>query len=145
MLANRLRKRLRALGLASYDEYCAVLRSRLRGPDEIEQLVDLISTNHTRFFREPEHFKFLSDRILPELISRLDAEGAPARIWCAAASSGEEAYTIAIVLAEFFRSRGPVAWQVGASDISHRMLEIAETGIYPLDTLHTLPPDFLRR
>jgi chemotaxis protein methyltransferase CheR len=145
MLANRLRKRLRALGLASYDDYCAVLRSRLRGQDEIEQLVDLISTNHTRFFREPEHFHFLSDRILPELISHSDAGRTPVRIWCAAASSGEEAYTIAVVLAEFFRPRGPVAWQVAASDISHRMLEIAETGIYPLGTLHGLPPDLIRR
>jgi chemotaxis protein methyltransferase CheR len=145
MLANRLRKRLQSLGLASFDEYCAVLRSRLRGRDEIEQLVDLISTNHTQFFREPGHFKFLTDRILPELISRPSSGGAAVRVWCAAASSGEEPYTIAIVMAEFFRQHGPVAWQVEASDISHRMLELAETGIYPLDTRHALPTDLLRR
>ncbi len=145
MLANRLRKRLRALGLDSFDEYCAVLRSRMRGQDEIEQLVDLISTNHTRFFREPDHFRFLTDRLLPELVSRLPAEGAAVRIWCAAASSGEEPYTIAMVLAEYFRQHGPVAWQVDASDISHRMLDLAERGIYPLDARHALPPDLLRR
>jgi len=88
MLANRLRKRLRALELVSYDAYCGLLRSA-QGPDEIEQLVDLISTNHTRFFREPEHFTFLTGRMLPELLPRLVAEGSPLRIWSAAGSSGE--------------------------------------------------------
>src|SRR5512141_1010190 len=87
MLANRLRKRLRALGLISYDDYCGVLHSA-QGQDEVEHLVDLISTNHTRFFREPEHFTFLAGGILPDLVSRLTAEGNPLQIWCAAASSG---------------------------------------------------------
>ena len=144
MLANRLRKRLRALGLDSYDAYCALLRSA-QGPDEIEQLVDLISTNHTRFFREPEHFTFLTGRMLPELLPRLVAEGSPLRIWSAAGSSGEEPYSLAIVLAEFFREHASVDWRVEASDISHRMLAEAERGIYPLDTRHALPPALLKR
>jgi chemotaxis protein methyltransferase CheR len=144
MLANRLRKRLRALGLVSYDDYCAVLRSG-HGPDEIEHLVDLISTNHTRFFREPEHFTFLTGRMVPELLPRLAAEGSSLRVWSAAASSGEEAYTLAMVLAEFFREHASVNWQVEASDISRRMLDQAERGIYPLDTRHALPPELLRR
>ena len=116
-----------------------------QGPDEIEQLVDLISTNHTRFFREPEHFNFLTGRILPDLVSRLAAEGSPLRIWCAAASSGEEPYTLAIVLSEYFREHPSVEWQIEASDISHRMLEHAEQGIYPLDSRHALAPELLRR
>ena len=145
MIVNRLRKRLRALGLASCDEYCAVLRSGLRGREEIERLVDLISTNHTQFFREPAHFKFLAERILPLLVARPAGVGAALRIWCAAASSGEEAYTIAMVLAEFTRLQGPADWQVEASDISNRMLEIAGRGIYPLDARHALSPDLLRR
>ncbi len=144
MLANRLRKRLHALGLTCYDDYCQVLHSD-RGPDEIEQLVDLISTNHTRFFREPEHFTFLTDRVLPDLVTRLTAAGSPLRIWSAAASSGEEPYTLAIVLAEYFRAHPPVEWQIEASDISHRMLAHARMGIYPLDTWHELAPDLLRR
>jgi len=144
MLANRLRKRLRALGLVSYDEYCAVLRSG-RGPDEIEHLVDLISTNHTKFFREPEHFTFLTSRILPDLVPRLAAEGSPLRVWSAAASSGEEPYTIAIAIAEFFRQHVSVEWQVEASDISHRMLEQAQRGVYRLDAEHALSPELLRR
>jgi chemotaxis protein methyltransferase CheR len=144
MLANRLRKRLRALGLVSYDDYCAVLRSG-QGPDEIEQLVDLISTNHTRFFREPEHFTLLTGRLVPELLPRLAAEGSPLRVWSAAASSGEEPYSMAIVLAEFFREHPSVDWRVEASDISHRMLAEAERGIYPLDPRHALPPELLKR
>lgn len=144
MLANRLRKRLRALGLVSYDDYCAVLRSG-QGPDEIEHLVDLISTNHTRFFREPEHFTFLTGRILPELLPRLAREGASLRVWSAAASSGEEPYTMSIVLSEFFREHRSVGWQVEASDISHRILDQAERGIYRLDARHALPPELLRR
>jgi len=144
MLANRLRKRLHTLGLASYDEYCAVLRSA-QGPDEIEQLVDLISTNHTRFFREPEHFTYLTGRMLPELLPRLTAEGSPLRVWSAAASSGEEPYSLAIMVAEFFREHPFLDWRVEASDISHHMLAVAERGIYPLDPRHALPPELLRR
>ncbi len=144
MLANRLRKRLRALGFVSYDEYCDLLRSR-QGPDEIAQLVDLISTNHTRFFREPEHFTFLKGRILPELLPRLAAESSSFRVWSAAGSSGEEPYSIAIVLAEFFREHPSVDWRVEASDISHRMLAEAERGVYPLDSRHALPPELLKR
>jgi chemotaxis protein methyltransferase CheR len=144
MLANRLRKRLRALGLVSYDDYCALLWSG-HGPDEIEHLVDLISTNHTTFFREPEHFTFLTGRILPELLPRLAAEGSSLRVWSAAASSGEEPYTIAIVLAEYFRQQVSVDWLVEASDISHRMLEQAQRAVYKLDAKHALSPELLRR
>jgi len=144
MLANRLRKRLRALGLVCYNDYCALLHSA-DGPEEVEHLVDLISTNHTRFFREPEHFTFLTNRILPELVPRLAAEGSPLRVWSAAASSGDEPYTIAIVLAEFFRQQVAVDWQVEASDISHRMLEQAQRGVYKLDAKHALSPELLRR
>ena len=70
LFANRLQKRLRVLGLKSYDDYCAVLQSP-EGSEEIEVLVDLISTNHTKFFREPDHFSFLANRALPALIPRL--------------------------------------------------------------------------
>jgi chemotaxis protein methyltransferase CheR len=144
MLANRLRKRLRVLGLTTYDEYGGVLRSA-QGPDEIERLVDLISTNHTRFFREPDHFTLLTDRILPGLCPQLADQGSSLRVWSAAASSGEEPYTLALVLAEYFREHPSVEWQIDASDISHRMIEHAEQGIYALDRGHALPPELLKR
>lgn len=143
MLANRLRKRLQALGLTSYDDYCGILHSA-QGQDEVERLVDVISTNHTRFFREPAHFMFLGV-ILPELVSQLAGKGDPLRVWSSAASSGEEPYTLAIVLSEYFREHPAVEWQIEASDISHRMLEHARQGIYPLDRGHALPGVLLRR
>lgn len=144
MLANRLRRRLRTLGFADFDEYCALLRSE-RGPEEIENLVDLIATNHTQFFREREHFTYLTERFLPELTPQLAATGSPLRIWSAAASSGEEPYTVAIVLAEFFRQHPAVDWQVEASDISHRMLDHARTAIYALNRVPPAFPELLKR
>ncbi|HRI14086.1 MAG TPA: CheR family methyltransferase [Verrucomicrobiota bacterium] len=144
MLANRLRKRLRVLGLTSFDEYCALLESRA-GADEIGQLVDLISTNHTKFFREPEHFAFLTSRILPELTPRLIARQSPLRVWSAAAASGEEPFTLAIVLAEYFREHPSLDWLVEASDISQRMLAHAQQGIYRLDHGQWASPDLLKR
>src|SRR4029078_12885477 len=102
IVTNRLQKPPRTLGLCSYDDYCAILQSP-EGAEEIEELVDLISTNHTRFFREPNHFSFLARRVLPQLVPRLIAARSPLRLWSAAASSGEEPYTIAIVVAEHLR------------------------------------------
>ena len=144
LLANRLQKRLRVLGLASYDDYCAVLESR-EGAEEIEELVDLISTNHTKFFRESDHFSFLVSRVLPALIPRLVSLGSPLRLWSAAASSGEEPYTMAIVIAEYLRAYPPLEWQITASDISKRMLGHAQQGIYRMDAVQTVPPALLKR
>jgi chemotaxis protein methyltransferase CheR len=144
MLTNRLRRRLRSLGLNSFDDYCALLRSKV-GRDEIAQLIDAISTNHTGFFREPEHFAFLAEHVLPELLPGLIAGTCPLRAWSAAAASGEEPYSMAVVLAEFFREHPSAGWQLDASDISHQMMEQAEQGIYKLDAQHTLPLELLRR
>ena len=144
LLANRLRKRLRVLGLESYDEYCAVLQSP-EGSQEIEELVDLISTNHTKFFREPDHFSFLTTQALPALLPRLVASRSPLRVWSAAASSGEEPYTIAIVLAEHLRAYPSVEWEITASDISRRMLAEAKQGIYRMDAVQPVPPELLKR
>jgi chemotaxis protein methyltransferase CheR len=144
LLANRLRKRLRALGLDSYDDYCAILQSP-QGSEEIDELVDLIATNHTKFFREPDHFSFLSSRALPLLIPRLLASRSPLRLWSAAASSGEEAYTLAIVVAEQLRAHPYLEWQIIASDISRRMLAQAQQGIYRMDVVEPIPPELLKR
>jgi chemotaxis protein methyltransferase CheR len=144
LLANRLRKRLRALGLESYDDYCAILQSP-QGLDEIDELVDLISTNHTKFFREPNHFSFLSNRVLPLLIPRLLASRSPLRLWSAATSSGEEAYTMAIVVAEQLRAHPYLEWQIIASDISRRMLAQAQQGIYGMNVVEPIPPELLKR
>jgi chemotaxis protein methyltransferase CheR len=144
LLANRLQKRLRVLGLESYEDYCAVLQSP-EGSDEIEELVDLISTNHTKFFREPDHFSFLASRALPALIPGLVASRSPLRLWSAAASSGEEPYTMAIVVAEQLRAHPSLDWQITASDISRCMLAEAQQGIYRMDAIQPVPPELLKR
>jgi chemotaxis protein methyltransferase CheR len=144
LLSSRLTKRLRSIGLSSFDEYCAVLRSP-QSQDEIEELLDLISTNHTRFYREPDHFDDLIAKILPPLSPTLIARHSPLRVWSAASSSGEEPYTLAIVLSEFLRAFPAVDWQICASDISNRVLTAAKQGVYRMDAAEPVPPDLLKR
>lgn len=144
LLSNRLGKRLKHLGIASYDEYCALLKSP-GAQEEIEHLVDLISTNHTRFYREPDHFTYLTEKILPGLIPKLHAERAPLRVWSAASSSGEEPYTLAIVLSEYLRAHPTVNWKIEASDISRSIIAKAERAIYRMDAVEPVPLELLKR
>ena len=144
LVAGRLGRRLQSLGCGSYEEYCGLLQSA-EGEDEISALVDLISTNHTHFFREAAHFDILAERVLPVLAERAAAAGRAMQFWCAAAASGEEAYSLAIVLAEFCRSRPGLGWRVYASDISRRMLAACRLGIYESDKVDLPTPDLLAR
>jgi len=142
-VAGRLAGRLRSLGLRSYDDYCRQLEAA-GGEAEAERVVELISTNHTHFFREPAHFEYLAERLLPGLARRAAAEGRPVRVWCAAAASGEEAYSLALVLAEHERS-APFRWTLDASDISRRMLDRCRAGIYEAGRVKLPDPDWLPR
>ena len=122
LVSGRRAKRLRHLPLDSYDASCAY-RESTRGTEEIGQLVDCISTNHTHFFREIEQLNFLRDVALPEWVPRLTRERATFKFWSAASSSGEEPYTVALVLAEYARVHGSLHWQIEGSDISSRILD----------------------
>jgi chemotaxis protein methyltransferase CheR len=144
LVTGRLAKRLRALGLESFAEYCELLDSA-GGAEEMTQLTDLISTNHTNFFREVQHLDFLRDTILPALVPQLIRAHQPFRTWSAASSSGEEAYTMCIVLAEFARAHGTFLWQVEATDISTRILAKAKAGVYAADHVRVPTPDLLPR
>ena len=144
LVTGRLGKRLRQLNLDSFEAYCDFLNSD-RGGEELGQLVDLISTNHTNFFREVEHLNFLRDHILPALVPNLVRNREPFRIWSAASSSGEEPYTMAIFLAEYARQHGDYRWLVEASDISTRILARAQAAIYPVDHVKVPQPDMLPR
>lgn len=143
LLAGRLGQRIRTLGLTSYEDYCRLLDSP-QGEEEVGSLIDLVSTNHTHFFREAEHFTILANRVLPRLAERHATTGRPLQVWSAASSSGEEPYTLAIVLAEFARQRPHVTWQVHASDISRRMLDRCRSGIYEAEKV-AVPDEQLRR
>jgi chemotaxis protein methyltransferase CheR len=133
LVAGRLSKRLKHHGLASYGEYFQLLS---RNREEVQMAVDLLTTNETYFFREPKHFDFLHERILPTHPS-----GRPFRVWSAACSSGEEPYTLAMVLAEHL---GEAPWEILGSDISTRVLDTARTGLYPMERVRGLAPARLR-
>ena len=144
LVANRLRKRVLELGLPSYDDYCELLATA--GDEaELEVLIDLVTTNHTVFLREAEHFRFLAEHVLPVLGRDVSRVGSTLRLWSAAASSGEEPYTMAMVAAESQRRDPALRWRILGSDISRSMVAAAEHGIYRLDGLEALPPDWLRR
>jgi chemotaxis protein methyltransferase CheR len=139
LVAARVTKRLRALKLPDFDIYCQYLRSS-KGKQELPFLVEAISTNHTHFFRESRHFDFLKEVVVPKWRARALNT---IRVWSAAGSSGEEPYTIAIVLAEAFGMH--TDWRILATDISMRMLDLGRSAIYSGDRLSHVPAELKRR
>ena len=136
LVASRLAMRLQRCEVASYGEYFRMLASGEQ-PQEVQLAVDLLTTNETYFFREPRHFEFLREQLkLPG--RRTD----PFRIWSAAGSTGEEAYSLAMVLSDVLQGR---PWEVVASDISARVLEKARTGHYPMERAKGIPLPYLQR
>jgi len=129
LVAARLAKRLRETQTASVGDYCNLLRSP--GQDEeCSRLIDAISTNHTFFFREASHFEFVRSRIVPEMSERARRERwARLYAWSAACSSGEEPYSLAMALDDSV-DRARWSWHVEATDISMRMLEVAQKAVY---------------
>ncbi|NML48486.1 protein-glutamate O-methyltransferase CheR [Ramlibacter sp. G-1-2-2] len=136
LVCGRLARRLQVHQLSSYTAYYELLRSG-RAPQEVQVAVDLLTTNETYFFREPRHFE-----LLRELAAAARGQGQPFRVWSAASSSGEECYSIAMVLADCL---GEAAWEVVGTDISTRVLERARTGHYPLERTRHIPQDYLKR
>jgi chemotaxis protein methyltransferase CheR len=145
MVCQRLQRRLKAMGLASYQAYCDFLKSP-DGEEEWSELIDAISTNVTSFFREGPHFDFLARTALPEWQASPNRRpGAVFRIWSAGCSSGEEPYSAAIVLADFFARHLKYRGQVVASDISLHMLQRARQGIYQLEHVKLPEVEWLKR
>lgn len=136
LLVGRLQKRLRHHQLKSFGDYYRMLATG-KHADEVQVMVDLLTTNETYFFREPKHFEFLRDEVL-----RNRRAGSTFRIWSAASSSGEEAYTMAMLLAEHLPN---APWEVFGSDISTQVLAKARTGLYPLERTEGIPPAYLSK
>jgi chemotaxis protein methyltransferase CheR len=136
MIMGRLEKRLRKHAFQSYGEY---FRSLGQSGNEVELrlVIDLLTTNETYFFREPQHFDYFCSQILPK-----HPLTKPLRVWSAACSSGEEAYTLALLLAEYFPSN---PWEIIGTDISSRVLEKAKDGLYPLPASEYIPPGLLKK
>jgi chemotaxis protein methyltransferase CheR len=144
LAAGRLTRHLRSLGCEGFAAYCALL-STPAGADEIDVLIDLITTNHTHFFREREHFEILSRQLLPALAARASKDGRPLQVWSAAAASGEEPYSLAIAIAEFARAQPLPGWRVYASDISRRMVDRCRLGIYEAGKVELPAAEWLPR
>ena len=140
LIRARLGKRVRHLGLADLSEYCAYLQQEGTG-EEMVRVVDALTTNFTSFLREEAHFKYLVEQALPALVPSPTTK---IRIWCAASSTGEEPYSIALFLAEHYPPAKGWDWRITASDISVRVLETARLGIYSEDRVSVLPREWLR-
>ncbi len=134
LVTSRLAKRLTHYRLASYGEYFQMITAA-NGKTELQIAVDLLTTNETHFFREPKHFDFLRQHILPAR-----KPGKTLRIWSAACSSGEEPYSIAMLLDEVL-GHGP--WEIVASALSLRVLEKARNGLYPIERMMEIPSSYL--
>jgi len=134
MVCGRLSKRLQQKQLDSYDDYIRFLASNA-GQDEIQVAVDLITTNETYFFRESKHFDFLSAHVLPKC-----PPGRLFRVWSAACSSGEEPYSLAMLLAE---NLSTTPWEITASDLSTRILARAASGHYAIERATHIPGKLL--
>ncbi len=139
LLVSRLGKRLRELGLPTYQAYYDCLSGK-GGEEELTKLLDLISTNKTDFFREPAHFDFLREHILPQA-----QPSKTLRIWSSASSSGEEPYTIAMTLSDAISDMSRWDIKILASDISTRVLAKAASGVYEEERVSQLPQDLIRR
>lgn len=136
LVSGRLAKRVKHHGLGSYDDYFRLLMKN--GEDgELQVAIDLLTTNETYFFREPKHFDFMRDRVLPAR-----KPGKPFRVWSAASSSGEEPYSLTMLLADVL---GEAPWELVASDLSTRVLEKARAGLYPMERAEGIPKHYLTR
>lgn len=134
LVNGRLSKRLKARGCESFRAYYDLLNN---DAEEWQWAIDLLTTNETYFFREPKHFDYLREKVLPS-----HASGRPFRIWSAACSSGEEAYSIAMVLADAFGGDG---WSVVGSDLNTQVLSKARSGHYGMARTEGIPRASLER
>jgi Methylase of chemotaxis methyl-accepting proteins len=144
LLEARLQKRLRELGMGSHEEYCEYLFSPRGMDEELVKLVDVVTTNTTDFFREPKHFDILSNRVLPSVCERCGT-GREVKVWSAGCSSGEEPYTLAMVLSEFARTNQGFRFNILATDISTHVLRLAVRAIYPEGKIGPIPQEYRKR
>jgi chemotaxis protein methyltransferase CheR len=143
MLEIRVKRRLKSLGMQSYRKYCEYLFGYEGMREEIGNLIDVVTTNKTDFFREPMHFDFLTERVLPEFES--SATGRPFLVWSAGCSSGEEPYTLAMLLSEYAQARAGFRFRILATDISTVVLERAQVGVYTEEAVSPVPGSMKRR
>jgi chemotaxis protein methyltransferase CheR len=143
MLEARLQKRLRILGLDDFRAYTEQLFRSGGMERELIHLIDAVTTNTTDFFREPRHFEYLDDVLLPQW--RAANQGKEFRVWSAGCSLGMEPYTLSIVLSEFASRFPDFRFSIMATDISTQVLEKASRGVYTEDQVRAVPESFKRK
>lgn len=146
MLSARLRKRLNSLRMEHFEQYYKYVSNAKDGAIELVHMLDVVSTNKTDFFREPKHFDFLAEETLPNMVrSGKWRPGRRLNIWSAGCSSGEESYTIAMLLADYKSGNRTGDFSVLGTDISTRVLEKGEKGIYSEMVTEPIPTILKRR
>jgi chemotaxis protein methyltransferase CheR len=144
LVVARLSRRLRTLGLTSFGAYFDVVEQDRDGEKTV--MLDNICTNETRFFREPRQFEFLENEVLPAWKARGEAGQMPKRIrvWSAACSTGEEPYSLAMLLRTHFPAESGWSIEILASDLSTKVLATAREGVWPIQRMAEIPPAYLR-
>jgi chemotaxis protein methyltransferase CheR len=140
MVEGRLRKRMRALELPSFVAYCDMLFKQGGLERELTYLINAVTTNKTDFFREPEHFDFLVEEMVPGLIRLRDERQPLLKVWSAASSTGAEAYTLAMVLHELQGRRADFRFAILGTDISTAVLAQGRRAVYPAEMIAPVPP-----
>ena len=135
LVSGRLMKRLRHYNIPSFTEYLQIVKGN-DFPEEKQVMINLLTTNETYFFREPKHFDWLRQKIQQK------GSGETFRLWSAASSTGQEAYSIAMVLAEEI---GATGWEILGSDISEKALAVAIQATYPIEQASQIPEKYLKR
>ena len=145
MLKARLTKRLRHLAMTSFEDYYGYVTSKRGLRDELEHMINVVTTNKTDFFREPAHFDVLMNKALPAITQmRTITNAARLNVWSAGCSSGEEPYTLSMFLWEFFGKRQG-DFSILASDISTRVLDAAKRAIYTKAAIEPIPDVFRKK
>ena len=144
LVYGRVAKRLRLLGLHSFSDYCVLLRQE--NTEEVKHFINSITTNVTSFFREAHHFEYLAEKIIPDIISKNSGKTRPhLRIWSAGCSSGEEPYSIAMVLRENIRNIDNWDARILATDLDSNVLETAKIGEYPIERTNEITTERKKR
>ncbi len=143
LVYSRLAKRLRALGLESFREYCALV-TEAEGAGERRNMLAALTTNVTRFFREPHHFDHLKAEVLPRLLQSAK-QGGRVRIWSAGCSTGQEPYSIALTILSMMPDAPEHDVKILATDIDPNVVITARRGVYPQNEVAPIPADLARR
>jgi chemotaxis protein methyltransferase CheR len=146
LLENRLGNRLKKLNLRNFDEYYNFLRFDAAKGGEMKKLFEVITTNETSFYRNPPQLQVFQEKVLTEVLDSCRAKGKRLRIWSAGCSTGEEPYTISMIIHELLQS-DIASWdiKITANDLSERVLESARKGVYNDYTLRTTPKEVVER